>query len=222
MRNLLTALALLALAGCKPVTVEPEMADAHPLGTLPATFSGTLPYSPEMDVHLNLMANGAYFLRESRSGESYFDIGRYLLSSDGQQLSLYGGREGPARYAISTPDTLIVMDPLGLPKPDYRLSRQPNLQPLEPRLRMRGEYRYLAGAGRFRECLTGLDMPVAQEGDNRALEEAYVAQREAPGEALMVHVGGRIAQRMPMEGPGPVSILVPEQFNGVSAYGCPE
>jgi len=195
---------------------------AHPLGTLPATFSGTLPYSPDMHVHLNLLADGAYFLRETRHEESYFDIGRYRLSSDGQHLALYGGREAPMRYAISTPDTLSMVDHFGLQKPDYSLSRQPTMQMLEPRVRMRGEYRYLAGAGRFRECLTGLDMPVAPEGDNRALEAAYLAEQEAPGEVVLVHVEGRIEQRMPMEGPGPVSTLVPERFGGVSAYGCPE
>lgn len=204
---------------------------AHPLGTLPATFSGTIPCAdcPGIDFHLNLLADGVYFLRETyqdRDNGSFDDIGRYLLSSDRDQLTLHGGREAPRRFALSTPDTLTLLDQDGAhieSELNYSLSRQPELQMLEPRVLMRGKYRYLADAGRFRECLTGLDMPVANEGDNRALEQAYLATREAPGEALLVSLEGRLIKRMPMEGPGPVWTLVPERFIGIwPKQTCPE
>jgi len=208
-----------------------QSAPKHPLGTLPAIFSGTLPCAdcPGIDVHLNLLADGVYFLRETyqdRDNGAFDDIGRYLLSSYHDQITLHGGREAPMRFALSSPDTLTLLDRDGAhidSELNYSLSRQPELQILEPRVLMRGQYRYLADAGRFRECLTGLDMPVATEADNRALEQAYLEARETPGEALLVSLEGRIVERMPMEGPGPVPTLVPERFIGVwPDQSCPE
>ena len=205
-------------------------APAHPLGEFPATFTGTLPCAscPGIDYHLNLLDDGVYFLRQTyqdRDGGPFDDIGRHLLSSDHKELTLYGGREAPLRFAILAPDMLRLLDRDGgriESELNYNLERQPELQPLEPQLLLRGMYRYFADAGRFRECLTGLDMPVATEADNRALEEAYRAARESPGEEIMASLEGRIAQRMPMEGPGPVATLVPERFIGVQAdLGCP-
>ncbi|TVP75846.1 YbaY family lipoprotein, partial [Thioalkalivibrio sp.] len=205
-------------------------APAHPLGELPATFKGTLPCAdcPGIDYHLNLLEDGVYFLRETyqdRDGGPFDDIGRHLLSSDGAQLTLYGGREAPLRFALSAPDTLRLLDRDGGhidSELNYNLSRQPEFEPFEPELLLGGMYRYFADAGRFQECLTGLDMPVAQEADNRALEEAYLEARERPGEALLASLEGRIAQRMPMEGPGPVATLVPERFIGVwPEQSCP-
>ena len=81
---------------------------------------------------------------------------------------------------------------------------------------MRGMYRYMADAALFTECRTGRSFPVALEGDNRTLERAYLKVRKTPGEALLVTLEGRIVQRMPMEGPGPVPTLLPEKFIGVS------
>jgi heat shock protein HslJ len=60
-------------------------------------------------------------------------------------------------------------------------------------------------------------LPVATEGDNRALEEAYSRARPEPGAAVLVTLEGQIAQRMPMEGPGPVPTLLPEKFIGIGA-----
>lgn len=211
---------------------RPARAPAHPLGSLPASFAGVRAGvdSPGTEIQLDLLANGAYFLREisqHRDHGTSYDVGRYLLSSHHDQLTLYGGREMPARLAISSSDTLTWQYPSApgaQSRLDHDLTRQLDLPLLQPRVTLRGEYRHLAGAGRFRDCLTGLDMPVAAEAEHRALEEAYLAQTDKPGEALMVNVLGRIeqrmGQRMPMEGPGPVSILVPEQFKGVSEHDC--
>ena len=58
-------------------------------------------------------------------------------------------------------------------------------------------------------------MPVAPEADNRALERAYREVRPAPGAPVLILLEGRIAQRMPMEGPGPVDTLIPERFLGL-------
>lgn len=195
---------------------------SRPFGAVPAAFAGTLPSAgPGIDTQLHLLDDGVYFLREAyqdREDAVFDDIGRYLISSDRKQLSLHGGREAPLRFSISGPDTLRRLDHDGqhiASDLDYTLERQPGLALPEPRLLMAGKYRYLAGAGRYRECLTGLDMPVAAEEDNRVLEEAYLAARKQPGEALRVNLEGRIEQRAPVEGSGPVLTLVPERFIGV-------
>ncbi len=83
-------------------------------------------------------------------------------------------------------------------------------------LLMSGMYLYMADAAIFTDCRTGRNLPVAMEGDNRALEEAYLKARHHPGEALLVTLQGRIVERMPMEGPGPVAMLLPEKFHRVS------
>lgn len=80
---------------------------------------------------------------------------------------------------------------------------------------LRGMYRYLADAALFTDCETGRTLPVAMEGDSRALERAYLQARHQPGEALLVTLEGRIVPRMPMEGPGPVDMLLPGRFIGI-------
>ncbi len=80
---------------------------------------------------------------------------------------------------------------------------------------MRGMYKYFADAGRFTECLTRKNWPVAQEQDNAALESAYSKARRQPGEELLVNLEGRVAMRPKMEGEGQQPTLVVERFIGV-------
>jgi copper homeostasis protein (lipoprotein) len=227
----LALLALLPLAGCT-TTTEPDTpgVGSTALHSAPAAYSGTLPCGdcPGIDIQLHLLDDGVYFLRETyrdRDGGPLHDIGRYLVSSDGDQLSLHGGREAPVRYAITSRDTLQRLDHDGGridSEHNYSLARDPELAMLEPRLFMAGMYRSLAGVGHFRECLTGLDMPVAAEADNLALEEAYRAQRGEPAQSMLVSLEGQIAQRMPVDGLIAVPILVPERFVGIwPGLACP-
>ena len=208
-----------------------QPAPGHPLGPLPASFAGTLPCAscPGIDIQLDLLSGGVFFLRETyqdRENGTFHDMGRYLLSSHDDQVSLHGGREAPRRWELSDPDTLTLLDTEGArieSELNYSLTRQDAAEPVEFAGLMRGMYRYLAGAGRFRECLTGLDMPVATEGDNRALEQAYLEVQENPGEEVMVSLEGRISQRLPMEGNEPEWTLIPENFiEARPDLACPE
>tara|TARA_R110002049_G_scaffold308492_1_gene512692 strand:+ start:3804 stop:4601 length:798 start_codon:yes stop_codon:yes gene_type:complete len=193
------------------------------LGDLPATFRGTLPCAdcPGIDYHLNLFQDGSYYLRtryRDRTGGPFDGIGRFLVSSDGALVSLHGGREAALRFVIEDKASLRLMGMDGnaiLSELNYSLQRQAALEPFAPRLMLRGMYRYMADAARFTECLTGRDMQVAMEADNAALERAYLDARVAPGAPVLASVKGQIAQRMPMEGPGPVDTLVPERFIGI-------
>jgi copper homeostasis protein (lipoprotein) len=222
---------LLALAGCA-TTSEPQTTEARTITRyfVPGAFAGTLPCGDcsGVDTQLHLLDGGVYFLRETyrgRDGDPLHDIGRYLITSDGEQLSLHGGREAPVRYVISGPDTLALLDRDGgriASELNHTLVRQAELPMLEPRLFMAGKYSYLAGAGRFQECLTGLEMQVAPEAENRLLEEAYLSRRDEPGQSLLVSLEGQVVQRMPAEGKGPLPTLIPERFVGIwPGLDCP-
>ncbi len=185
------------------------------------TFAGTLPCADCAGIRhiLALRENNVFFLRLEYLGQGadrlYDDIGTWSISSDGGTLVLHGGRESSPKFAILSPDSLRQLDVEGRhidsPLP-YELVRAVTTQPFEPRLRMRGMYRYQADAGFFAECLTGLRLPVAQEADNAAIERAYSEARRTPGEEVLAILEGRIVERPPMEGDGVLDMLVVEQF----------
>jgi copper homeostasis protein (lipoprotein) len=191
----------------------------------PATFAGDLPCADceALRHHLDLLGDGVYFLRTVYVGKSpkgFDEIGRWIVTADGRTLELRGGREPPARFEIRDPVTLRKLDQAGRrieSKLNYDLTRQATFEPIEPALRLRGMYSYFADSGFFAECITGKRLPVAKEGDNAALESAYLKARSDPGAPMLATVEGRIAQRMPMEGPGPRLTLVVDRFDSVSA-----
>jgi uncharacterized lipoprotein YbaY/heat shock protein HslJ len=194
------------------------------LGTLPATFAGDLPCAdcPGIRHQLELFPDQAFFLRMTYLGKGdkgvFDDIGSWLVASDSQTLVLHGGRGAPMKFAIKDASTLRMLDLEGreiASSLNYDLKRTQDLQPLEPRLAMRGMYKYMADSGRFTECLTRKNWPVALEQDNRALESAYTKTRRQPGEELLVNLEGRVAMRPKMEGQGQQPTLVVERFIGV-------
>jgi copper homeostasis protein (lipoprotein) len=218
-------IAAMILSSCIGIQETPRKGStdaAGLLGPLPATFSGRLSRvdCDDVDHHLDLLANWTFYARRiyrCGSGDSMDDIGRWSVLSQGKILLLQGSNETPVRLLIQDQNTLRPMEgkedqvPSGQNGP---LVRQDDFAPIEPVLLMQGMYRYMADAALFKECSTGQTMPVAMEGDNRALESAYGNLRQAPGEALSVFLEGRIASRMPMEGPVPVPTLIPEKFLG--------
>jgi copper homeostasis protein (lipoprotein) len=122
-------------------------------------------------------------------------------------------------FKIKDANTLRMLDVEGrdIESPlNYDLHRTKNVEPLEPRLTMRGMYRYFADAGLFTECLTRRRWPVAQEKDNAALESAYAKARLTTGEELLVNLEGQVAMRPKMEGQGAQPTLAVDRFIGFS------
>jgi copper homeostasis protein (lipoprotein) len=202
--------------------IEQKVVEA--LGPLPASFTGVLPCAdcPGVRYQLDLYPDQAFVLRTTyleREPDNVFDdIGGFLLDSNSKTLMLHGGREAPVQFRIEAPERLRLLDVEGqeiVSELNYALIRAPAFAPVEPRLLMRGMYRYFADAGRFQECLTRWRLPVAQEADNVALERAYLAARRLPGEELLVNLEGRIALRPKIEGDGEELALVPLRFIGV-------
>ena len=191
------------------------------LGALPASFEGDIPAAdgPGIRYHLDLFPDHGFVLRMNYLGRKddvqFDDIGTWAVSADGGRLTLKGGRGGPIQFSVQDMKTLRMLDREGREietRLNYSLTRLEPFAPIEPRLLMRGMYRYMADAGIFQECLTGWRLPVAQEADNAALESAYSKTRREPGETLLATVEGRIADRPRMDGPGMQRMLIPERF----------
>jgi copper homeostasis protein (lipoprotein) len=224
----LLLVAAAALAGCATgPTAAPTAGGASGLPpgaalelALPASFTGTLPCADceGIDYRLDLFVDRSFYLRTTYRGRApgtFDDVGSFDWSSDRRVLIAQGGREAPLSFSLESGDEIRLLDRAGQPvdsKLDYSLRRASGLAPLEPRLALRGMYRYLADAAIFEECSTGRRLPVAMEADNVALERGYREAGAEPGAPVMALVEGRIAQRMPMERPGPVATLVPERF----------
>ncbi len=190
----------------------------------PASFSGELPCADcqALRYQLDLHPDGLFVLRRSYLGKnpalSLDSIGRWGVSTDGGMLTLTGARDGAEHFAIAGSGTLRKLDAAGEPiesAHNYELARQVEFMALEPTLKLRGNYSYFADSGMFVDCGTGLRWPVATEGDNARLESAYTTARPKSGEALLVTVDGRLAQRMPMEGRGPRTTLVIDRYQGI-------
>lgn len=85
---------------------------------------------------------------------------------------------------------------------------------------LHGMYTHMADAGWFTECEgERRRLPVAQEGDNAALEVAYAKAPHDPNAPLRVAVKGRIEDRVPMEGAARPTLIV-DKFLGIKAMTC--
>ena len=194
------------------------------LQQLPASFAGDLPCADCQAIRyrLNLFPDGAFYLRMTYlgggDGASSDDIGTWMMSSNQQVLVLKGGREASTLFRILDAKTLRKLDLEGRDIDstlNYAVRRTGTFERLEPKLTVRGTFRYMADAGTFTECSTGQRWPVAQEADNATLEREYLKVRKDPGGPVLVSVDGRVAMRAKMEGPGLQPTLVPERFIGV-------
>jgi hypothetical protein len=94
-----------------------------------------------------------FFLRvthlDKGDGAGFDDIGSWTVTSDRRTLVLFGSREPILRLAVSDANTLRKLVPDGraiASSLNYDLKRTPSAPSLEPRLPMRGMYRYLADA----------------------------------------------------------------------------
>ena len=194
------------------------------LRELPAYFEGDLPCAdcPGIHYRLDLHEDRVFFLRTTYHGRGagavHDLIGTWTLASDDNRIALFGGTEAPIFFRIVDADTIRKLDIEGRDiesSHNSDLRRKDDLEPIEPRLTMRGMYRYLADAALFEECLTGRRFPVSPEADNIALERAYLDARHEPGEPLLVSLQGSLALRPAMEGDTMVLSLIPERFIGV-------
>jgi len=91
---------------------------------------------------------------------------------------------------------------------DTRPSRPPSPSGT---MSLHGEYMQVGTQGTFRDCTTGEQWPVAHEGDNKALEEAYLSSGVQPG-PLVVTVEGGIDYRSRPDGKAREIMLIVARF----------
>ncbi|MGH9380501.1 MAG: META domain-containing protein [Thermoanaerobaculia bacterium] len=189
----------------------------------PATYAGTLPCAdcPGIEWTLTLLEDGSYRLRqvylEAEGGEdrAFVEAGRWDTEGGDGRVDLSGRDDGPIRLEVKDAETLRILDQQGQPiesQFNYDLQRLAEVDRIADVFPMRGEFTYMADAGRFSACGTDTSLPVAQEGDNAALERAYSEAAEEPGAPVLVTFDGRYAMRPPMEGEGLQEVVIVETF----------
>jgi copper homeostasis protein (lipoprotein) len=200
---------------------RPSGSDAGSID-LPASYEGELPEVSGGSVlwHLDLLPLGRYQLRtiykEKPEPNRFDDIGRWRREPDTARLVLRGGETRIAFMPGDGGRTLRRTDTAGKPDAsghDHRLQRLPQAALIEPRLALTGMFTYMADAATITLCADGGRLPVVMEADYKALEAAYLKERQQPGQALLVSLEGLIAPRPSMEANRPPRLsLVVERF----------
>lgn len=203
----------------------PASAPTEGLGALPASFAGEIPGAGgPVAWHVDLLPEGRYQLRQTFTDRpapaSFDDIGRWLREPDTGRLVLRGGREAPVfLLPVDGGAALRKLDLEGKvieSSHNDRLARLPEPAPIEPRLLLTGMFTYVADAAAITLCADDRRLPVAMEGDYRALEAAYLQSEPQPGQPLLATVEGVIASRPSAEESQPArATLVIEKFVSV-------
>ena len=97
------------------------------------------------------------------------------------------------------PETTPAKTPPGPPAPSGTMS-------------LHGLYTYLGTTGVFRECRTGQQWTVANEGNNGVLEQAYFESGAQAGSPVVVTVEGGIDYRQRPDGSGREVMLIVARF----------
>jgi copper homeostasis protein (lipoprotein) len=224
------AVGLLLLGAAVPTQAGEAMPVETALGPLPASWVGEIPgASGPIRWHVDLEPDGTYQLRQTylnrAPDQNFDDIGRWQLEPDGGRLVLRGGREASVfLQPILGGSALRKLSLEGKPissRLNDRLTRLGQPAPIDPRLQLVGQFRYLADAPSLQLCATGRTLPVAMEGDYLALERAYLLNRAA-GEPRLVNMEGLITNRPSMEeSQGMVRAVVPERFVSLQSEAKP-
>ncbi len=192
------------LSGCSSTKVDVK---ENPIFKYPVHFLGLISGANcNTQYQLDLFSNNTYFLREvcfknGVASKNSDDIGRWYLDSE-NRLVLNGGGEVSKFFYLSDTKSVELMDLEGKQidsKLNYTLTASNTAKTIEPQLFMQGMYSYMADSGIFKECLTGMKFHVSFEEDSIALERAYLQNKRVAGEALKVHIDGKLTLRDGMD-----------------------
>jgi len=162
---------------------------------------------------LRLEPDGTYRLVHRTGDSTRAGIGRWYRGASSTRLTLTDG-EKTMSLAWTSPDTIRAgRSGVGddAPRMAYPLVRTSSPVAAPAPFRINGQYVYYADAGRFRPCRTGIDLRVAQEESNAALERAYLEARPGPQARAMAVVDGRVEQRPRIDSPGREEVLIVER-----------
>lgn len=192
-------------------TLEPEtqMIGTHGL-RLPARFEGTVDGNAGAETwRLHLSGNQTFLLSRSFDGTARDSLGRWSADPTASTLLLRDGAEMPlVVQPIPASGALRVVDA------NTGRAFEGDLNPVEAEtlelsnMTMGGMMTYMADAALFEHCVSGATFPIAQDGDYLALEQAYLADRAAPGASLYVLLDGGPAMRPAIGGPDRQMVVV--------------
>jgi copper homeostasis protein (lipoprotein) len=209
-------------AGSEPSGAAPAAAAKAGRLDAPVTYAGRLPCAdcPGIQLTVTLLPDSTFRLRQVYQDRPavFHDLGRWSVEEHGTRLVLRGDTEAPQLFQIVGADSLRILDSVGRPihsQQDYSLVRAPQVDAVRDTMRLRGTYTYMADAGRFTECRSGVAFPVAQVGANAALERAYGEAHPEPGAPLLVSFRGHFEERPAMEGDRRMEFVVVDSFERV-------
>lgn len=199
------AVALL-IGGCSQKVSQPETEAA---GDLPATlqnqsYFGVLPCAscPGIDTHLDLLADGSYFLTETyqdRPDGRISQLGRWSLEGDRLLLQ---GKDRVLIYFATASGGWLQADTQGRPivsELNYSIEPQ-GWKPAEVIGRVQGMLTYMADAAMFIECSTGNHFPVIMTEGWLPVERTYLASSSAGGSYLNTYADVTLKWTTPEEG----------------------
>jgi copper homeostasis protein (lipoprotein) len=174
------------------------------VGTLPARFVGDIPCADCAGIRyqVDLLADQVFFSRMTYQGrDAVFDqIGNWSVPPEGGRLVLAGTGQNPTQFSLPAPGRLRLLDRTGKEidsKHNYELARDDKLEPLDPAVKLEGMYGHGADAGILTECTTGMRFSVLSQGDNAALERAYLQAHHETGQPLKAELEGRLSLTPP-------------------------
>lgn len=196
----------------------------------PLTFAGTLPCASceGIETRITFQSNNTYFMSQTYLGQEgpnrADDLGRWVMSSHGNIAVLKGQRGDIRYYRFDASDFLHMLDIDGRTihsEMNYTLRRAKQADSIDLKLfPLNGEYQYMADAGLFRECASGLVLPVIQDGDNARLESAYLDMRQEPGRHVLATLYGYVKTMPNLEGNRELPSVIPLRFESLVHASC--
>jgi hypothetical protein len=190
----------------------------------PVTFAGGLPCPhrepcDRVRVTLTLLPDGTFFLRQVHIEEltrPYLDFGRYAVLEDGRVLSLRGRAEETLAFAVEGGRSLRLLD--GDEGAPLTLTRAVALDPFDDRLVLTGLYSLVSDTGIFRECTSGLLLPLVPGAEATTLARAWERSPTAAHAPVMARVVARFDLRPGPGGAGTFAALVVERLEETRPY----
>ncbi|MBW8189567.1 YbaY family lipoprotein [Neiella marina] len=178
------------------------------------TFYGELVCAdcPNGPVHLGLEADNTFLMLDSAGKHASFGGWKQqgpvltLTASDGQSYWFRRHQNGL--------EPLLAAGSAKLPAPPLLLDAP--MPSLDLAIQLIGDYRYMADAAVFQECVTGKRWPVAQDQGGLRLEQAYMQNRAGPGEPLHMTVAGKLKVLPGMEEGSEVETLIVSELVNVA------
>lgn len=198
-----------------------------PVGELPASYSGVLPCAncEGIETRITLREDQTFFMTQTYLGiagpNQSTDLGRWVMSHFGNVVVMKG-QHGDIRYfKLNSPHELTLLDLEArsiISALNYSLKRSADVEPMDVKIfPLNGMYRYKADAGLFTECVSGIQFPVVQLGDNAKLEQAYLDKRAEIDQLLYASIYGHIRMFEGVDGAPEKPMIHPLRFEFINS-----